>query len=333
MSQNYKISVIVCIYKVEQYLRQCLDSIVNQTYTNLEIILVDDGSPDNCPQICDQYADQDSRIRVIHKSNGGLSDAKNTGLAAATGDLIIYVDGDDYISLDMYTIMVRNLEQTQSDMVICDFYRMMPDGNIPEHNQIDKAGIFSRSEAMRLALIEKISNYSWNKLCKATLYKKVEFPIGQNFEDAHQIMNLFSACESVSCIDDCLYYYRTNQQGISLSGYPRGSFDLYLAYQKKLEYAKIKYPELVDLLVEQVFRTGLDSYNKLNNVLLELKQDEADELFQYLWQHRKLALHSPYAPLKRKIALWFFSFNPQIYHGYYRWSRIMYQIRMGEKDK
>jgi len=333
MSQEYKISVIVCIYKVEQYLRQCLDSIVNQTYTNLEIILVDDGSPDNCPKICDQYAEQDSRIRVIHKSNGGLSDAKNTGLAAATGDLIIYVDGDDYISLDMYTIMVSNLEQTKSDMVICDFYRMTPDGNIPEHNQIDKAGIFDQSEAMRLILMEKISNYSWNKLCKAILYEKVKFPIGQNFEDIHQIMNLFANCESVSCIDDCLYYYRTNFQGITHSGYPRGSFDLYLAYQKKLEYAKTEYPELIDLLVGKVFRNGLGSYNKFNNLLLELKQDEVDELFQYLWQHRKLALRSPHVPLKRKIALWFFSLNPKIYRGYYRFSRIIYQIRMGIKDK
>ena len=104
-----KTSVIVPIYKVEEYLHRCIDSIINQTYTNLEIILVDDGSPDNCPMICDEYAKKDSRIRVIHKKNGGLSDARNAGLEIATGEYIGFVDSDDWIHKDMYHILYKNI--------------------------------------------------------------------------------------------------------------------------------------------------------------------------------------------------------------------------------
>ena len=100
MSDNELISVIVPIFKVEDYLRKCVDSVINQTYKNLEIILVDDGSPDNCPKICDEYANQDSRIKVIHKENGGLSDARNAGMKIAKGEYVSFIDSDDYISCD-----------------------------------------------------------------------------------------------------------------------------------------------------------------------------------------------------------------------------------------
>ena len=106
-----KISVIVPVYNVENYLRRCVDSIINQTYKNLEIILVDDGSPDNCPVICDEYAQKDSRIKVIHKENGGLSSARNCGMDMATGEYIGFVDGDDWIESDMYKFLIENAEK------------------------------------------------------------------------------------------------------------------------------------------------------------------------------------------------------------------------------
>ena len=118
-----KISVIIPIYKVEKYLRQCLDSVVNQTYRDLEIILVDDGSPDNCGAICDEYAQNDDRIIVIHKANGGLSAARNDGMARATGDWISFVDSDDWCELDLYEKAVANAEATDPDIVMYSFYK------------------------------------------------------------------------------------------------------------------------------------------------------------------------------------------------------------------
>ena len=114
-----KISVIVPVYKVEPYLDKCVSSIVNQTHKNLEIILVDDGSPDNCPAMCDAWAEKDSRIRVMHKTNGGLSDARNAGMAVATGELMAFVDSDDWIVPDMYEYLYQRLTEDNSDIAAC----------------------------------------------------------------------------------------------------------------------------------------------------------------------------------------------------------------------
>ena len=117
--EEYKISVIVPIYKVEKYLNKCIDSIINQTYKNLEIILVDDGSPDDCGKICDEYAKKDSRIKVIHKENSGVSSARNTGLDVVTGDYIGFIDSDDWINVDMYESMMKYLILENADVVRC----------------------------------------------------------------------------------------------------------------------------------------------------------------------------------------------------------------------
>ncbi len=123
MKENYKISVIVPVYKVEKYIKNTVNSIINQTYKNLEIILVDDGSPDRCPEICDELAEKDSRIKVIHKENGGVSSARNAGLDMASGDYIAFVDGDDYIDCDMYEIMLGHIAEYGADAAACGIVR------------------------------------------------------------------------------------------------------------------------------------------------------------------------------------------------------------------
>ena len=135
------VSIIVPIYKVEPYLRRCLDSIVNQTYTNLEIILVDDGSPDGCPQICDMYAAKDNRIVVIHKNNGGLSDARNAGLNICKGIYISFVDSDDWVGRDYIKILVNNAKKEQADIVIEKFIKTNSEGN--QINREQKNNLFS----------------------------------------------------------------------------------------------------------------------------------------------------------------------------------------------
>ena len=126
--KNLLVSVIVPIYNVEKYLRKCVDSILNQTYKNLEIILVDDGSPDNCGNICDEYALSDSRIRIIHKKNGGLSDARNAGLDIARGNYILFVDSDDYIDETMVEKLYEALEKEKAEMSLCSFVYVNDDG-------------------------------------------------------------------------------------------------------------------------------------------------------------------------------------------------------------
>lgn len=124
------ISIIVPVYKVENYLSKCLDSMICQTYKNIEIILVDDGSPDNSGKICDDYAKKDSRIKVIHKENGGLSDARNAGLKIATGKYIGFVDSDDYISVEMYEKLYNQAKKEDADIACCNYYRVKMEKNL-----------------------------------------------------------------------------------------------------------------------------------------------------------------------------------------------------------
>lgn len=141
------ISVIVPIYNVEKYLTKCIESIINQTYENLEIILVDDGSPDNCPIICDEYAKRDSRVKVIHKKNGGLSDARNAGLDIATGEYIMFIDSDDFVEIDMMESMMNNMIDNNVDLVVCNIKYIYDNSEKVKYNQKDK--VLDKYEAMQ----------------------------------------------------------------------------------------------------------------------------------------------------------------------------------------
>ena len=164
------ISVIVPVYNVEKYLDKCIQSIVDQTYTNLEIILVDDGSPDNSGAICDEWAEKDNRIKVIHKANGGLSDARNAGLDIATGEYIAFVDSDDYIELDFYDKLYNVIKATNCDISICNLRKVYENNNVSVNN-CDTFEIteYSTTEAMSALIDDKIRQVVWNKLYKADI--------------------------------------------------------------------------------------------------------------------------------------------------------------------
>lgn len=165
-----KISVIVPVYNVEQYLERCVDSIINQTYTNLEIILVNDGSTDNSGKLCDELAKKDERIRVIHKENGGLSDARNRGIEEAESDLVGFIDSDDYIDNDMYEILLKNLNNTDADLSMCALYDVY--NNTPEAQVTNKeTWKLSSEQAIKMVMEAKIlSVTAVNKLYRKSLF-------------------------------------------------------------------------------------------------------------------------------------------------------------------
>ena len=200
-----KISIIVPIYNVEKYIRLCVDSIINQTYRNIEIILVDDGSPDECPKICDEYVGKDSRIRVIHKVNGGLSDARNAGMKIATGDWLGFVDSDDYIHPKMYEILLNNAKNTNSDLSVCNF------DLVKESECCDfslDGGVRLIEQPVREFLCNKVfSANSWNKLYKRQLFDGIEFPVGLLYEDLATTYKIVDRAERVVLSDDKLYAY------------------------------------------------------------------------------------------------------------------------------
>ena len=208
------ISIIVPIYKVEPYLRRCLASIVNQTYTNLEIILVDDGSPDNCPQICDEYAARDKRIIVIHKENGGLSDARNAGLNVCKGDYIFFVDSDDFITENCIEEFVVKSQGKDYDVVIAQHSHSLV-ANCSE-KKIAPKEIISNLQIAKAFSIGDFHPCAWNKLYKARFIKSnhTTFHKGILFEDQLWSIHWVTQASSISIIPYVTYIYNTRSSSI-----------------------------------------------------------------------------------------------------------------------
>jgi glycosyltransferase involved in cell wall biosynthesis len=211
-----KISVIVPVYNVEKYLSRCVDSIINQTYTNLEIILVDDGSTDAGGKMCDEYAQQDNRIIVIHKENGGLSDARNAGLDIATGEYIGFVDSDDFIALEFYEILYKTLIKTNSDLAFCEFQRFHNDTEIIKNHTNYKVRTDKGIDILNNFYNKHYVTYvvMWNKLYKKDIWKNLRFPFGKIHEDEFVIHEIFYLAKQISFINASLYYYFHRENSI-----------------------------------------------------------------------------------------------------------------------
>ena len=208
-----KISVIIPVYKVEKYLNECLESVVNQTYTNLEIILVDDGSPDNCPKMCEEWASKDNRIRVIHKQNGGLSDARNAGLDIMTGKYFTFIDSDDLVGLTYIEVLKQNLDKTGADLSMVSYLQFENQVNaIYEEQEIE---VLSKDEAMyKLVYFYKGFMPAWGKLYLTEKYGDHRFLFGKINEDEFYANEIYYRTNKVCCSNKQLYYYRTNPDSI-----------------------------------------------------------------------------------------------------------------------
>lgn len=243
-----KISVIVPVYKVEPYLCKCVDSILAQTYQNLEIILVDDGSPDACGAICDKYAKQDNRITVIHKPNGGLSDARNAGLDVMTGDYVAFVDSDDWIMPRMYETLLQMLKQFQADMAfgaVAD--DLEQDGKVTTvkvSNYGDEPFSESAAEAMRRYFHGSWA--AWDKLYKADLFRDIRYPVGEINEDEAIVLQLLSKCSRVCYTGEIFYHYmkRPGSGSITVSDFSVKKLDWQKHCAANLKFIQENDPEL-----------------------------------------------------------------------------------------
>ena len=238
--KNPLISVIVPVYRVENYLPECIESICSQTYTNLEIILVDDGSPDNCGAICEKYAAKDSRIKVVHKPNGGLSSARNAGLDVASGEFIGFVDSDDIIEHEMYEKMMHTLLEKEADLCFCRVVAMDEDGTRRENNRLYGIGevVLNGMETME-RLLKQGSTYfesAWNKLYNRELFENLRFAEGKLHEDARIIHRIYGKCNRVVVVEDLFYIYRLRSGSIMRGQFTVKRLDLIEAYMDRVNY-------------------------------------------------------------------------------------------------
>lgn len=245
MSDTPLISVIVPVYNVEKYLDRCIESVVSQTYANLEILLVDDGSSDHCPAMCDSWAARDPRIRVIHKKNGGPSDARNAGLAQMTGQYVMFVDSDDVLSLDICEELFHLLDVRQADIAICDSAHAF--GNsVPEFSHSEHYVCYSPLEAIRETWYQRSFLPSpCGRLYKASLFTNIRFRCGIWFEDVDIMHLLFSQAQKIVYSPSRLYGYIHREGSITTSRFSSRDLDILPIAERLLSFANTQEPDLI----------------------------------------------------------------------------------------
>lgn len=251
-----QISIIVPVYKVEPYLHKCLDSIVNQTYSNLEIILVDDGSPDNCGKICDTYAAKDARIHVIHKPNGGVSSARNAGLAATTGDWIGWVDSDDWIEPEMFAHMLERAVRYHADIAACGQIVECRD-HATVHGWAQEQVMDSKQAIELLLQNDLMRNSMWDKLWRRELFEGILFPVGQTYEDIAVVHQLFARSNITVCVPQPFYHYVQRSDGIMGGGTLDSRINYYRAAKRRLEEMQSQWPQFQHLMEAQCIASAV----------------------------------------------------------------------------
>lgn len=243
MNSEQLISVIVPVYGVEAYLNRCVESLVGQKYKNLQIILVDDGSPDNCPAMCDAWAEKDARIQVIHKANGGLSDARNAGLKVARGDYISFVDSDDWVDDHFLSVLHDALISTGSDLVECGSWETTGETNYPESYNLPPV-TYTRESAMNEHVMDtRFSAVVWNKLYRRELID-VQFPIGKYHEDLFWTYQIIDRCKLCASVPVRMYHHFLRADSITGVSYSEKRVDCAEAFFERCVYLTEHYTEL-----------------------------------------------------------------------------------------
>lgn len=260
MKKSERVSVIVPVYNVEKYLDRCIDSIISQSYKNLEIILVDDGSTDASGKICDNYVKKDKRIVVIHKRNGGLSDARNTGIKRATGAYLSFIDSDDSFEINSIEYLLDFLKRTNADVAIGKI-NVIKGNKYKKHIVRARETILNSRQAIKLYLIDTISTSSCAKLYKRKIFEKIRFPVGKIYEDNGIIYKTIDSSNIIALSNKNVYNYYINSNTLT-TGASSISTDLLDITDKMCEELKGKYPELSQYMVGRKILARFKIINK-----------------------------------------------------------------------
>ena len=314
MYEDELISIIVPIYNIEEYISKCIDSLIRQTYTNIEILLIDDGSTDQSGVIADEYAKIDSRIIVYHKENGGLSDARNFGIDRAKGQYIAFVDGDDFIYPQMYEILKKYLCKENADISLCE-YDSGPDG--------DKNKIVETSELVCRVVTGKeiLTTYSviyvvaWNKLYRTDIFSDVRYPKGRFHEDEFVAHRLLFKCKKIVFIKESFYFYRKRSQSIMSKISMKRIVDGVEAWQDRLSFFENK---KIDYIISRLLDSYLSHIVNTYFYCLKMEQINDKRIFKYLVNTERSALRQykgRVVALKYKL----FCIHPDLYRI---WNKI-----------
>jgi glycosyltransferase involved in cell wall biosynthesis len=277
------VSVITPVYNVKQYLNRCLESIITQTYKNLDVILIDDGSTDGSGDICDLYAEKDSRIRVIHKPYGGVSDARNCGLSAAKGELLSFVDSDDWIDPDTFAPLVNHIIKTSADIVLCGFYRVKnpadPAG-FKKELHFDSDMILTQTEALNYLIEDvKIKSHLWNKLYKRHVFSGIVFPFGKLYEDVSVMHKVFLNAKKFSVFVAFKYYYYYRKGSITKTHKLQADIEEFGAYHTRFNDLKNKTTINQEILFLRILHAAVDLYENYPFSITDVYRHELKKFF------------------------------------------------------
>lgn len=326
------ISVIVPIYNVEKYLERCIESIIKQTYKNLEIILVDDGSNDFSGKICDKYSKKDRRIKVIHKKNEGLSEARNSGLEIARGEYIGFVDSDDYIETNMYEYLLSLLKINNADISVCGFQKVWDDiksrkeeNTIIENNNI----VLKSKDAIEYIVDDQIlKSYAWNKLYKRSLFIDIKYPKGLKMEDVATTYKLIYKSKIVVIGKESKYYYTQRKGSILNSKKSQYYIDYFNVFYERFLFLRSKNFEFDNLYISMInfilslylikdkevaeFRKKKEIKKKLQYIIEECNKKRININLKLIVRCKILLINEKiYSNIFRRYIKWKAKLNPQ----------------------
>ncbi len=284
---NEIISIIVPCYNVEKYIERCVTSLVNQTYINIEIILVDDGSTDSTSELCESYKRDDSRIKVIHKKNGGLSDARNAGMKVATGNYFFFLDSDDFISTDTIKFLYKNLLDKDADISTCAHINYFENKSTKNRTYDNKNFVYETEDALKNLLYEKnITTSAWGKLYKRNLFDNIEYPKGKICEDLPTTYLLFAKSKRVSINSIPMYYYLIRKDSIIHSKFNKKRLDALDFAEEETKFIKEKFPNIINAAISREFMEAVyisttipcsieykDARKKIKNILKKYRKN------------------------------------------------------------
>lgn len=308
-----KISIIVPIYKVEKYLEKCIDSILEQTFTDFELILVDDGSPDKCGKICDEYELKDNRIKVIHKKNGGLSDARNSGIKIAKGEYLGFIDSDDWINREMYEILYMNAIKYKADIAVCDFRDVQEEYIVKEKlNLVYDIELLSNIETLNKLYTTKTTFViACNKIYKKELFNNLEYRVGRIYEDEFIIHELIYKSKKVIYINAKLYFYLKRPDSIVGASFTAKKLDKLDARKERIEFFRTIGEK------ELIFNSEVDYINLLlwNYYIIKSQSEKTyiKKLRKEFNNMFKFIIKNPTISYKFKCALFIFLVSENIY--------------------
>jgi glycosyltransferase involved in cell wall biosynthesis len=310
--QNDLISIIIPVYNVEKYLENCLNSVINQSYANLEIILVDDGSTDNSSKICDEYKKKDDRIKIIHKKNGGLSEARNIGIENSNGKYITFIDSDDTVELNYLEYLYKLIIENDADMSVC--YFNIVNGKIKKISLSENKKIYSSKEALKEMLLNNFPVSATAKLFKTEYFRDIKFPSGKLYEDNGTTYKLIIKSKKICVSNARKYNYFIRKNSITNSKMNSRKFDYIELVDKECDEIIQLYPTLNEFCIIAKANSRLSVIRQIicSSNRNEFKDDEL-KLKKYFKVNKKKIVKSKYCPKKLKISIYLLNINTLLF--------------------